>query len=70
MPERKFAFTVLSMKDGYVIARAIEGIRGTSPVLKEGKFEDYQQARLKADELNAALGLTDDEAQEILNSAP
>jgi hypothetical protein len=69
MPERKFAYTVLSLKDGYVIARAVEGIRGTSPVLKEGKFDDYQQARVRAEELNSSLGLSDDEAQEIIGAA-
>lgn len=68
MAERKFAYTVQSMKDGYVIARVVEGIRGASPILKEGKFEDYQQARVRAEELNSALGLTEEEAQAIVGA--
>jgi len=69
MAERKMAFTVLPMKDGYVIGKAVEGLRGTTPVLKEGKFDDYQQARVKAEELNSAQGLSEEEAQEIITKA-
>jgi hypothetical protein len=52
---------------GYVIGFICEGRKGYTPLPQFGKFTAYDEAKSKADELNAKTGLTSGQINRITN---
>lgn len=63
----KHAFTAIVEATGYIIGRADYGIRGYTPIRVGGfEFKTYDEAKEFAKEQNRAMGLTDEQAMEIV----
>jgi len=62
----KYAYTAVVVPTGFQIGRADYGTRGYTPFPKAGSFRSYDEAKARAKELNAGLGLTEREAFEIV----
>jgi hypothetical protein len=63
----KHAFTAVVVPEGFIIGRADYGIRGYTPIKVGGfDFKTYDEAKQFADEQNKSIGLTKDQALEIV----
>jgi hypothetical protein len=65
----RHAFTALLNEEGlYIIGRADEGVGGYTPQYRFGVYPSYDEAKARADEENARLGLSKEEATTIVLS--
>lgn len=56
-----------NMTGSYVVGLVCEGTRGFVPQPGFGTFVDYAEAKRKANELNSQIGLTNTEANRLIN---
>ncbi len=63
----KYAFTAIVEEAGYCIGRADYGVRGYTPIRVQGyTFDTYEEAKAFAKDQNKRMGLTDQQAMEIV----
>jgi len=65
----KHAFTAIVVPEGFIIGRADYGIRGYTPIRVGGfdfDFKTWDDAKKFADEQNQSIGLTKEQAMEIV----
>jgi hypothetical protein len=65
----RFAYTAIVAREGYMVARADEDQAGHTPQHALGSFPSYDAAKARAQRLNKDLGLTHQEAYQIVTSS-
>lgn len=64
-----FAFTAVIGSKGCLVGRADAGVKGYREVLDEGCFDSFEDARQRANEMNASHGIPANEVSRIVTGA-